>query len=778
MRTRSSSCNDLLSPLSNPDRILCNLSRRVVDSISPTIFMPGVAENNQQDGEMADTRPMSKLLQAPTEGVGDAIVVPAIIADQFELKIGLLNLIDTFYNGLTQFDQDSLNAAAGGNLLNRNTREALTIIESKSKVRTSKNKPIVSSASSLSQSELSALTEAIKALVLSNNKPQPPPAPVKAVNESCFTYGDPHPYYECTASGGFTNEDIQASMANQANIMQNMFSQFLKSQQESKPSGSGLLPSDTIPNPCEQVHAVTTRSGSTAYVPPPKSYAPIFDEIRKPKAKKDINDESQEPNPHQPRIFYPSRLNVAKASDRSDAQMSRFVKMFTQLLFDIGLSDALFEMPKFNKWLSALLKNKDILEEIANTLVNVECSAIILNKVPKKLGDPNKFLIPCSLQDLVVCNSLANSEASINLLPLSIYEQLALGALKPTQTSDSSIDKFADELTLLDSFPSDFEDDLVFERFTFEPTPVDPSPLGDVDVDYLLDDEPFERFTFNLSLIDSVTPSQDLIPISPTLPPFDINFVYEEFADELALLDPFPSGNEDVCFDPGAVCDEIEFLLYHDPSSPKMTIDFILEGFTDKPPLGENDDDDLFDLSTRNDEWRKLLYDVPFNDTKSFDLIIFMDDVFLTPALTYDLSFYGVSSGDDTLLSFSFSPEDKLFDSGIHEPWKSRTFTNAINERTFLRIHEIVPFDNPHFLSLPYAHGLIFLLELPDVDHFLPFYVENEDTIFDPGIIAFIGMYSLIPGSSHRSGTFIYILLNIFYESLMMIVSSTCFPKD
>ncbi|GJW55080.1 reverse transcriptase domain-containing protein [Tanacetum coccineum] len=65
-----------------------------------------------------------------------------------------LHQIDTFYNALTQSDQDSLNAAAGGNILNRTPRDALTIIENKSKVRTSRNKPIVSKVSTTSSSSL------------------------------------------------------------------------------------------------------------------------------------------------------------------------------------------------------------------------------------------------------------------------------------------------------------------------------------------------------------------------------------------------------------------------------------------------------------------------------------------------------------------------------------------------------------------------------------------------------------------------------------------------
>ncbi|GJV36455.1 reverse transcriptase domain-containing protein [Tanacetum coccineum] len=107
--------------------------------------------------------------------------------------------------------------------------------------------------------------------------------------------------------------------------------------------------------------------------------------------------------------------------------------MFKQLRLEIGLKDALVEMPKFNKWLSSLLRNKEKLEEIAITTVNAECSAIIMNKVPEKLEDPGKFLIPCALQELDRTSALADSGASINLLPHSIYKQLGLEALTPTR---------------------------------------------------------------------------------------------------------------------------------------------------------------------------------------------------------------------------------------------------------------------------------------------------------------------------------------------------------
>ncbi|GJV08116.1 retrovirus-related pol polyprotein from transposon TNT 1-94 [Tanacetum coccineum] len=158
-------------------------------------------------------------------------------------------------------------------------------------------------------------------------------------------------------------------------------------------------------------------------------------EIPNPKAKKTINVEIQDlnsPNSNQSRLPYPERMKV-RGHDKPSAQYSRFLKMFKQLRLEIGLKDALVEMPKFNKWLSSLLRNKEKLEEIAITTVNAECSAIIMNKVPEKLEDPGKFLIPCALQELDRTSALADSGASINLLPHSIYKKLGLEALTPTR---------------------------------------------------------------------------------------------------------------------------------------------------------------------------------------------------------------------------------------------------------------------------------------------------------------------------------------------------------
>nr|GFA82990.1 reverse transcriptase domain-containing protein [Tanacetum cinerariifolium] len=112
--------------------------------------------------------------------------------------------IDTFYNGLNDNDQGSLNAATGGNLLSKTTREALQIIKDKSKVRYSRNKPNVSRMNtnsrenaSKSDDRIDKLADQISTLVDIFAKKIVTLTPVKAIEESCVTCGGAHAYYNC-----------------------------------------------------------------------------------------------------------------------------------------------------------------------------------------------------------------------------------------------------------------------------------------------------------------------------------------------------------------------------------------------------------------------------------------------------------------------------------------------------------------------------------------------------------------------------------------------------
>nr|GFA14038.1 reverse transcriptase domain-containing protein [Tanacetum cinerariifolium] len=179
---------------------------------------------------MTDNRTIEELLQAPTEGYGEAIVIPEINVDQFEIKTNLLQLVQANpYHGFerenphTHIDnfkritstlkfRDVPNDVIklrdplefGGNLLSKTTREALHISENKSKVRYSRNKPNVSRMNTTSRENASKTDDRIDkhadqilTLVYIFPKKVVTPATVKAIEESCVTYGGNHAYYNC-----------------------------------------------------------------------------------------------------------------------------------------------------------------------------------------------------------------------------------------------------------------------------------------------------------------------------------------------------------------------------------------------------------------------------------------------------------------------------------------------------------------------------------------------------------------------------------------------------
>nr|GEX52446.1 hypothetical protein [Tanacetum cinerariifolium] len=107
------------------------------------------------------------------------------------------------------------------------------------------------------------------------------------------------------------------------------------------------------------------------------------------------------------------------------------------------------------------------------------------------------------------------------------------------------------------------------------------------------------------------------VPEDNVLEDIECKNSYDPNLDESAfLVTPFYDSNEDEYFTLG---DDVELLLYHDPSIPKMIVASILEGFTDELPLEENDD--LFDLESKNDDWKKILYDAPINDLITKDKV-------------------------------------------------------------------------------------------------------------------------------------------------------------
>nr|GEX40231.1 reverse transcriptase domain-containing protein [Tanacetum cinerariifolium] len=138
---------------------------------------------------------------------------------------------------------------------------------------------------------------------------------------------------------------IQASLSNQTNEIKNMMASLLQMNTAST-SGSGSLPSNIITNPKGKLKTITTRSGLVIDGP-----------------------------------TVPTTITNSEVDERVD-----------ETLTDPDLAEYTIK-----KMLKALLSNKEKLQELENTPFNENCSAVILKKLPKKLGDPEKFLIPCGL---------------------------------------------------------------------------------------------------------------------------------------------------------------------------------------------------------------------------------------------------------------------------------------------------------------------------------------------------------------------------------------------
>ncbi|GJY35449.1 hypothetical protein Tco_0420827 [Tanacetum coccineum] len=389
-------------------------------------------------------------------------------------------------------------------------------------------------------------------------------------------------------------------------------------------SGSGSLPSNTITNPKVDLKGITTRSG-VAYQGPtvPTTSSPKVVE-RETKVTKDTvpptnNGSTKDVQPHvpnsepvaapvsapmpnpKPSIPYPSRLNDQKIHEKANNQIEKFYQIFQDLHFEISFADALILMPKFASTLKSLIGNKEKLSEMARTPLNEHCSAVLLKKLPKKLGDPSKFLIPCDFPGMDESLALANLGASINLMPLSVWKKLSLPELTPTcmtleladlvdfdadprvplilgrsflKTGRALIDVYEGELTLrVGKEAVTFNLDQT-SRYSSN---YDDNSVNRIDVIEMACEEYSQEVLGFSDVIASGNPTPYYDPIvstsSLTLTPFgDSDFLLEEVDAFLALEDdPTSPEVDDSYYDPQRDILLLESFLNNDPSLPPPT---------------------------------------------------------------------------------------------------------------------------------------------------------------------------------------------------------------
>nr|GEW40753.1 reverse transcriptase domain-containing protein [Tanacetum cinerariifolium] len=312
--------------------------------------------------------------------------------------------IDTFYNGLTLRHRDTINAATGGTFMKRCPDECYDLIKN----MTAHHNDWDTSAQQITPSCKTcggshSLSDC--PAIVGNTQDVYAIGAYQGIKETIILRGttreETNSSRELTKANDAILKNIQTNMTSLTNSnleLKNMFAQFMKMNTASS-LGSGTLPGNTITNPEEDLKGITTRRG-TAYLGPtiPTTFSSQVVE-RETEATKDM--------------MHPTNNGSTE---------------------DFGPS------------IKSLLTNKDKICELARTLLNEHCSAVLLKKLPEKLGDPGKFLIPCDFLGMVECLALADLDAIINLMPLSVWNKLSLPDFSPTcmtlELADHSISHF------------------------------------------------------------------------------------------------------------------------------------------------------------------------------------------------------------------------------------------------------------------------------------------------------------------------------------------------
>ncbi|GJS83458.1 reverse transcriptase domain-containing protein [Tanacetum coccineum] len=284
-----------------------------------------------------------------------------------------LHQLEYFLQFLNSNYQDALDSAAGGISLGQNAVRRFSDIESKSKVHYPEVVLLMSRVSyrmllflissplillSILQQialtledkmtiKMNQMMNQMKALVVT-------PAPVKAVEEVCVTCGSNHHFNHCPLTRG----------GNDFPVFQDNIQQF------------------------QQTAAVAPSTGRHPTYPP-LNHAQT-------KTKNQTDELSFVANKAKPNLPYPSRLNKQKIREKDDILASKFMEIFRNLHFELSFADALIHMPKFAPMFKKMLNNKDKLIELTKTPLNENCSAVVLKKLPEKLG---YFQIPIDPKD-------------------------------------------------------------------------------------------------------------------------------------------------------------------------------------------------------------------------------------------------------------------------------------------------------------------------------------------------------------------------------------------
>nr|GEV52183.1 hypothetical protein [Tanacetum cinerariifolium] len=544
--------------------------------------------------------------------------------------------INAFYNGLTLRHRDTINDVAGGTFMKRRPEECYDLIKNmtahhidwdtsvqrrnrnllsyrsdnylrpqgfnKNQNRSNQNRNYQNRNQGKNHGNVQGNNQGRNQLFQGASHGQNPPPAYQAsgyqdpVQQALITQPQvvtTTKFINYMKANGAILKNMQTNMTSLTNSnleLKNMFCQFIKMNTASS-SGSGTLPSNTVTNPKEDLKGITTRS-RIAYKGPkiPTTSSPPKVVERKTEVTKDMvsptnNESAKDVQP--PVVQVETQIPnfepvVAPVFEPVEAAVSA-PKPNLKPSIPYPFADALILMSKFGPTIKSLLTNKEKLFELARTPLNEHCSAVLLKKLIEKLGDLEKFLIPCDFSGMDECLALADLDASINLMPLSMWNKLYLLDLYPTcmtlELVNRSISRpvgvAEDVFVKVGTFH--FLADIVVVDFDANPR----APLilerSFLKIRHALIDFYEGKLTLQfLGLFVSGNPTPSIEPIvstsSPTLTPFgDSDFLLEETDAFFAIDDELISSEiDDSFYDSEGDILLLEEFLNDDPSSPPL----------------------------------------------------------------------------------------------------------------------------------------------------------------------------------------------------------------
>ena len=138
-----------------------------------------------------------------------------------------------------------------------------------------------------------------------------------------------------------------------------------------------------------------------------------------------------------PAVPFPQRLQKS----RIEEQFAKFLKTFQKLEISMPFTEVVTQMPLYAKFLKEILSKKRRFAEEGVVNLTATCSAVIKKNLPEKMKDPGSFTIPCTIGGFEIQKALCDSDASMNLMPLSVARKLSLGELTPTTVTLQMADR-------------------------------------------------------------------------------------------------------------------------------------------------------------------------------------------------------------------------------------------------------------------------------------------------------------------------------------------------